>query len=45
MRQGISESFRRIDLAWNELREARIEDVRLDPNLRSFFVGTADVTW
>ena len=26
------------DFLWNELREAGIEDVRLDPNLRSFFV-------
>lgn len=26
------------DLLWDELLEAGIEDVRLDPNLRSFFV-------
>jgi hypothetical protein len=26
------------DFLWNELREAGIEDVRIDPNLRSFFV-------
>lgn len=26
------------DFLWNELRESGIEDVRLDPNLRSFFI-------
>jgi hypothetical protein len=26
------------DFLWNELREAGIEDVRIDPNLRSFFI-------
>lgn len=30
------------DFLWNELLDAGIEDVRLDPNLRSFFVVSQD---